>query len=142
MEVGGRQPQIGFRIKRALKGDALKGDVYQTGVSGTPVGAIRGSRSPGEHPQAGASVAGLDPPRLEVMICEVMRSHASQKMKGVQFLVDDQGEKTGVLIDLKKNAEIWEDHHDRAPAEARANEPRESLDSAKKRIQRRVTSGS
>jgi hypothetical protein len=27
-------------------------------------------------------------------------------MKGVQFLVDGQGEKTGVLIDLKKNAEL------------------------------------
>jgi len=58
-------------------------------------------------------------------------------MKGVQFLVDDQGDKTGVLIDLKKNAELWEDFYDRALAESRANEPRETLDSVKKRIQRR-----
>jgi len=59
------------------------------------------------------------------------------KMRGVQFLVDDQGEKTGVLIDLKKNGELWEDFYDRALAEARASEPRESLDSVKKRIHRR-----
>ena len=61
----------------------------------------------------------------------------SFKMRGVQFLVDDQGEKTGVLIDLKKNAELWEDFYDRALAEARADEPRESLASVKKRIRRR-----
>jgi hypothetical protein len=63
------------------------------------------------------------------------------KKKGVQFLVDDQGEKIGVLIDLKKNAEIWKDFYDRALAEARANEPRESLDSVKKLIYHRKTSG-
>lgn len=43
------------------------------------------------------------------------------KMRGVQFLVDDQGETTGVLLDLEKNAELWEDFYDRALAEARAN---------------------
>ena len=28
-------------------------------------------------------------------------------MRGVQFLVDDDGERTAVLIDLKKNAQLW-----------------------------------
>lgn len=58
-------------------------------------------------------------------------------MKGVQFLVDDEGQKTGVLIDLKKNPGLWEDFYDRALAESRENEPRESLESVKKRLGRR-----
>ena len=58
-------------------------------------------------------------------------------MKGVQFLVDDEGQKTGVLIDLKKNPGLWEDFYDRALAESREDEPRESLESVKKRLGRR-----
>jgi len=58
-------------------------------------------------------------------------------MKGVQYLFDDRGERSGVLIDLKKNGKLWEDFYDRALAEARAQEPRESLHSVKKRITRR-----
>jgi hypothetical protein len=58
-------------------------------------------------------------------------------MKGVQFLVDGQGEKTGVLIDLKKNADLWEDFYDRALAEGRSQEPRETLESVRKRLKRR-----
>ena len=61
----------------------------------------------------------------------------ANKMKGVQFLVDDEGQKTGVLIDLKKNPGLWEDFYDRALAESRENEPRESLESVKKRLGRR-----
>jgi len=55
-------------------------------------------------------------------------------MRGVQFLVDEEGEKTAVLIDLKKNAQLWEDSYDVALASSRANEPRESLASVKRRI--------
>ena len=41
-------------------------------------------------------------------------------MKGVQFLVDDEGNKTAVLIDLKKHARLWEDFRDLGwPAAAR-----------------------
>ncbi len=58
-------------------------------------------------------------------------------MKGVQFLVDDEGQKTGVLIDLKKNPGLWEDFYDRALAESREHESRESLESVKKRFARR-----
>ena len=35
-------------------------------------------------------------------------------MKGVQYLIDEKGNKTAVLIDLKKNAELWEDFFDLA----------------------------
>ncbi len=58
-------------------------------------------------------------------------------MKGVQFLVDERGNKTAVLIDLKKNAELWEDFYDRALAHDREDEPRETLNSVKGRLQRK-----
>jgi hypothetical protein len=55
-------------------------------------------------------------------------------VKGVQFVVDDSGRKTAVQIDLKKQGRLWEDFYDRALAEQRASEPRESLESVKKRV--------
>ncbi|HEV8141401.1 MAG TPA: hypothetical protein VGQ77_00980 [Methylomirabilota bacterium] len=55
-------------------------------------------------------------------------------MKGVQFLVDNSGRKTAVQIDLKTQRRLWEDFYDRALAKQRASEPRESLDSIKKRV--------
>lgn len=33
-------------------------------------------------------------------------------MQGIQFLIDDQGRKTAVLIDLKEHGELWEDIYD------------------------------
>ncbi len=57
----------------------------------------------------------------------------------VQFIVDGHGNKTAVVIDLKKNAELWEDFYDRALARSRKDEPRETLDSVKTRLQRRKT---
>jgi hypothetical protein len=56
-------------------------------------------------------------------------------MKGIQFLVDEDGRKTAVLIDLRKNAELWEDFYDRALAQSRKDEPRESLESVRKKLQ-------
>jgi hypothetical protein len=55
-------------------------------------------------------------------------------MKGVQFVVDNSGRKTAVQIDLKKQGRLWEDFYDRALAKERASEPRESLESVKKRV--------
>ena len=55
-------------------------------------------------------------------------------MRGVQYLVDDDGKRTAVLIDLKKNAKLWEDFYDVAMAKSRAREPRESLESVKQRL--------
>ena len=49
-------------------------------------------------------------------------------MKGVQYVVDDQGEKRAVLIDLQLNKQLWEDFYDAALSAERANEPRESLE--------------
>ena len=55
-------------------------------------------------------------------------------MKGVQFVVDEHGTKTAVVIDLKQHSALWEDFYDNAVAEARKNEPRESLESVKKSL--------
>ena len=58
-------------------------------------------------------------------------------IKGVQYVVDDSGEKTAVVIDLEKNGELWEDFYDRVLAESRRDEPRESLESVKARLAKR-----
>ncbi|MGP0065406.1 MAG: hypothetical protein ACLQGP_17610 [Isosphaeraceae bacterium] len=57
-------------------------------------------------------------------------------MKGIQFLVDEKGNRTAVVIDLKRHAKLWEDFNDLALAQEREKEPRESLESFKKRLQR------
>ena len=58
-------------------------------------------------------------------------------IKGVQYVVDESGEKTAVVIDLRKNGELWEDFYDRALAESRREEPRESFESVKTRLAKR-----
>jgi hypothetical protein len=67
---------------------------------------------------------------------EILDTGGRKTMKGVQFLVDENGNKTAVLIDLKKHARLWEDFQDLALARSRAKEPRESLESVKRRLQR------
>jgi len=58
-------------------------------------------------------------------------------LKGVQFVVDENGQRTAVVIDLKKHSEVWEDFYDSVVARKREHEPRESLDSVRKRLRRR-----
>lgn len=48
-------------------------------------------------------------------------------MEGIQFVTNDAGQKTAVLIDLQKYGDLWEDFYDSLIAQARANEPRETL---------------
>lgn len=57
-------------------------------------------------------------------------------MKGIQFVINDKGETTAVVIDLKKNGALWEDFYDRSLAQAREQEPRESLARVKERLRR------
>jgi len=54
-------------------------------------------------------------------------------VEGVQFVINDHGEKMAVLIDLKMHGDLWEDFYDSVIARQRAGEPRESLESVKKR---------
>lgn len=55
-------------------------------------------------------------------------------LEGIQFVVDERGEKTAVQIDLKKYGELWEDFYDTLIAQARADEPRESLEEVKQKL--------
>jgi hypothetical protein len=58
-------------------------------------------------------------------------------MKGVSYLVDDDGNKTAVILDLSKHRRLWEDIHDRMLIESRKDEPRETLEQVKVRLLRR-----
>ncbi len=55
-------------------------------------------------------------------------------MKGVQFLVDERGKKTAVVIDLRKYSNLWEDFYDSALACQRRDEPRETLAEVRRRL--------
>ena len=57
-------------------------------------------------------------------------------MPGVEFVVNDRGEKRAVLIDLKKHGALWEDLYDAYLVHARRREPRESLAHVKRLLQR------
>jgi acetyl-CoA acetyltransferase len=46
-------------------------------------------------------------------------------MKGIQYLVDEAGNKTSVLIDLREWGSLWEDIYDVLVATARRQEPTE-----------------
>ena len=55
-------------------------------------------------------------------------------MRGIDFVVDDNGTKKAVLIDLTENGELWEDFYDAAIADERKDEPRESLREVEQRL--------
>lgn len=57
-------------------------------------------------------------------------------MKGVQFVVNEDGEKTAAVIDLKRHSAVLEDFFDVAVAKSRRGEPRESLDAVKRRLEK------
>jgi hypothetical protein len=56
---------------------------------------------------------------------------------GVRFLVDEAGEKTAVMIDLRTNSELWENFYDSVLAEQRRGQRRESLAQVKARLRPR-----
>jgi hypothetical protein len=56
-------------------------------------------------------------------------------MKGVKFVIDEDGERSAVLIDLKENSELWEDFYDAYVAHEREAEPRESIEEVRQRLQ-------
>ncbi|MEZ0486222.1 hypothetical protein [Fibrella aquatica] len=55
-------------------------------------------------------------------------------MKGINFLTDDSGRRTAVVIDIQTYGEELEDFLDGLEAEARRNEPREDFNAAVDRI--------
>jgi len=62
-------------------------------------------------------------------------------MSGITFMVDSSGKKTAAVIDLRRHRKLWEDFFDTLLAESRAHEPRESLDSVKRRLKLGRTHG-
>jgi hypothetical protein len=48
-------------------------------------------------------------------------------MSGISYLVNEEGERAAVVIDLALHGELWEDFYDVLTAEARKDEPLESL---------------
>ena len=49
-------------------------------------------------------------------------------MDGVQFLVNEDGEKTAVVLDLQKWGDLWEDFYDTLVSRSRAEEKSVSWD--------------
>jgi hypothetical protein len=49
-------------------------------------------------------------------------------MRGIQFLVDENGEKTAVLLDLQEWGDLWEDFYDILVARSREAEETVSWD--------------
>jgi hypothetical protein len=58
-------------------------------------------------------------------------------LKGVQFVSDAGGQRTGVLIDLRRHRALWEDVYDALLADSRKGEPRADWDDVKRRLQSR-----
>jgi hypothetical protein len=56
-------------------------------------------------------------------------------MEGVQFLVNDKGEKTSVLIDLSEWGDLWEDFYDLMVSHSRQDEEEVSWDELKAEIE-------
>ena len=56
------------------------------------------------------------------------------KVKGVDFVVNDEGGKKAVIIDLRRHGDLWEDFFDTMLARERDGDPRESLASVKRKI--------
>lgn len=50
-------------------------------------------------------------------------------MEGIQYLVDEKGQRTAVVIDLQQHGDVWEDFSDALIAQERAGEPDESIES-------------
>ena len=55
-------------------------------------------------------------------------------MRGIEFLIDRNGRKKAVLIDLKKHKGLWEDLFDAYIAHQRRGEPRDSLATVKRLV--------
>ena len=55
-------------------------------------------------------------------------------MKGIEFVVDQEGKRKAVVIDLSEHGELWEDFYDTLLAEERKREPRETLAEVKEKL--------
>ena len=56
-------------------------------------------------------------------------------MKGIQFLINEKGEKVSVLLDLAEWGDLWEDFYDVMVSRSRQNEEEVSWDDLKAEIE-------
>ncbi|MBN1147681.1 MAG: hypothetical protein JXA78_10535 [Anaerolineales bacterium] len=56
-------------------------------------------------------------------------------LRGVQYVVDDTGRRTAVLISLDEWGELWEDIYDVLVSEARKDEPAVAWETLKAEIE-------
>ena len=70
-----------------------------------------------------------------------MNWKSENTMKGVEYYYDEQGEPIAVLIDLKKNPEVWEDFRDLMILEKRRNAPRESAAEVREKLLKKRRTG-
>lgn len=63
-------------------------------------------------------------------------------MKGIQFVVNEAGEKQAVLIDLAQWGELWEDFYDLLVAHARQDEEEVSWQELKQEIEAQANNAS
>jgi len=57
-------------------------------------------------------------------------------MTGIKFVIDESGEKSAVVIDLKKHSKLWEDFYDVLKTKSREDETREPLAHVKSKLKR------
>ena len=55
-------------------------------------------------------------------------------MKGIEFVVDEQGKKKAVILDLQEYKEVWEDVYDTLKTMERRDEPRETFEEVRKKV--------
>jgi hypothetical protein len=58
-------------------------------------------------------------------------------MQGIKYVTNEDGKRVAVMIDLKTHGELWEDFYDGLTVKKRKNEPRESLDSVRKLLEKK-----
>ncbi|HWA06835.1 MAG TPA: hypothetical protein VG961_09820 [Ignavibacteria bacterium] len=57
-------------------------------------------------------------------------------MTGINFVINEKGKKSAVVIDLKKHGKLWEDFYDALKVRQRKNEPRETIQMVKDKLKR------
>ena len=57
-------------------------------------------------------------------------------MSGIQYIVDEKGKPTSVIVDLKRHSALWENMYDALIAKERKDEPRESLAAVRARLRK------
>ena len=60
-------------------------------------------------------------------------------MKGINFVINEKGEKKAVLIDLEEWGELWEDFSDILVSRSRENELEISWDELKQELETEIT---